>query len=636
MDKQQIHLSGKLVEQLLGCFQARNTGRLVIDGELVEILPKHRQRSKLGPTVLVIQVLSIFFFPSLSIATQVGDSGTTLISQSTMQKDRRIALVIGNEAYAKGDKLKNPINDAKAITQELTSLGFEVRLKTNLNQLQMQEEIRQFNQKLHSGVVGLFYFAGHGVRLDGENYLIPIGSKTEYKSDIRNEGVQLGNVLEAMDKANNSINIVMIDACRQPFSGSGNSRVVGERGLLSVQARGTLISFATAPGQGANDGDGTDHSPYTRAVLEFIQQPVPIETMFKRVRKRVVEDTHNDQVPWDHSSLIGEFSFNLGNIIPTPLPSRPQSPLPPFSSSPPVNPSVPPLGSDAASGSSSKIAAARSFEYGKKRYAMIEDSVEKRRIHYQEAILAYSEAIKFQPDEAEYYYHRGEAYYALDDINSAYSDYGKAVQLKPDFAEALKRRSTISIGRGNDQDALLDLNKLIEIIPNIDYYYNRALLRKKLKDLNGAIADYSQMIALAPSSSRLYIRRGDEYRGMGNLRNAISDYSEAIKIEESNSSSQRRHFIYEARGRAYFDLGDLNSAILDYSKAIEIGPEPNPVYYYNRGLAYEILGGNRKNAIADFKQSAKLYQKLDSPDSKEMLGYIRQHLRSYFIFSLPS
>lgn len=226
------------------------------------------------------------------------------ISQAVQEK--RIALVIGNSSYSSGP-LKNPVNDATDMAAALRKLGFQVYLKKNADLEIMEEAIENFGNQLKRGGVGLFYYAGHGVQVNGANYLIPTGAKINKESDVRYKAVDAGRVLDEMANANNGLNIVILDACRDnPFARSFRS---ASRGLAIVTnaPSGTFISYSTAAGQVARDGMGRN-SPYTKALLQFMQEPdVPISKVFMKVRQKLRRDT--GQVPWELSSLEGDFYF---------------------------------------------------------------------------------------------------------------------------------------------------------------------------------------------------------------------------------------------------------------------------------------------------------------------------------------
>ncbi len=278
---------------------------------------------------------------SLSVRPGQGARGETIL---TAQRQQRIALVIGNGAYLE-EPLDNPVNDATDVAKALRELGFEVILLQNKELRGMEDAIEDFSRQLRQGGVGVFYYAGHGVQVNGENYLVPLRARLSYQKDVRYEAVPLGKVLNAMEEAQTDVNIVIIDACRDnPFYRRWRSRSRGSgavRGLAPVQsARGTLIAFATAPGEFAEDGEG-ENSPFTLHLLRHIKTPnLPVELMFKKVRAAVEQETNRRQTPWEQSSLVGEFSFYPMEEQPTP-PSPQPSPGPTTAAVPEPTPSPP-------------------------------------------------------------------------------------------------------------------------------------------------------------------------------------------------------------------------------------------------------------------------------------------------------
>jgi hypothetical protein len=239
-------------------------------------------------------------------------SDTRIINRKTKSialKEKRYALVIGNSNYPTAP-LKNPANDARAISQKLKSLGFEVAEHTNLSRNDMIREIRAFGNKLAAEKgVGLFYFAGHGLQLQGENYLVPVNARIEKQQDVELESVNLRRIMGEMEYASNEMNIVILDACRNnPFERSFRSG--GGNGLASTTApQGTFIAFATAPGSVASDGSG-DNGLYTQELIKIMGEPgLPIEDVFKKVRVNVYQMSDKKQVPWENSSIFRDFYF---------------------------------------------------------------------------------------------------------------------------------------------------------------------------------------------------------------------------------------------------------------------------------------------------------------------------------------
>ncbi len=224
--------------------------------------------------------------------------------------ERRVALVIGNGAYDVAP-LRNPGNDARAIAQALRESGFQVTERHNLTQSAMREVIRIFGDDLRKGGVGLFYYAGHGMQVKGRNYLIPIRADIRREDEVADQAVSADVVLQKMDAAKNRLNIVILDACRNnPFARSFRS---SSQGLAQMDApSGTLLAYATAPGSVAADGAG-QYGLYTQHLLASIRQPgLKIEDVFKRVRVNVKRDSNGLQIPWENTSLEGDFFFRYG------------------------------------------------------------------------------------------------------------------------------------------------------------------------------------------------------------------------------------------------------------------------------------------------------------------------------------
>lgn len=267
--------------------------------------------------------VTIFTERSSAAPTTVAsvNSGANLVpSQRTNEPlpgpgdfEKRTALIIGNSEYEIGG-LKNPANDAQDMGATLAKLGFDVTLKLNASQEQMEQAIGEFGRKLYQGGIGLFYYAGHGVQVDGENYLIPVKAKMESESDVRYKAVNIGQVLGKMGEARNGFNIVILDACRDnPFAKSFRSATRGLAVVNSASVKGTLVAYATSPGHVASDGDGRN-GLYTKHLLQQLAAPaVPVEQVFKRVLQGVERDTDGKQSPWTSSSFSGEFYFNPGH-----------------------------------------------------------------------------------------------------------------------------------------------------------------------------------------------------------------------------------------------------------------------------------------------------------------------------------
>ncbi len=240
-------------------------------------------------------------------AAPAGNNGASLPVRGPEQ---RVALVIGNSNYQNVQQLANPDNDAQSMAQFLNQAGFEVIAATDLTENDMIKVVQDFSAKVAArgpNTVAMVYYAGHGVQLAGENYLVPVDAKISSPSDLVNNSVRLVDVMATLEAIPSRMRIVVLDACRNnPFPGVNDAG----RGLAIVDApNGSIVGYSTAPGTEALDGAG-GHSPYAEAFLHLAREPnLPIEQLFKRVRLEVSHSTDGQQTPWESSSLTSDFYF---------------------------------------------------------------------------------------------------------------------------------------------------------------------------------------------------------------------------------------------------------------------------------------------------------------------------------------
>ena len=231
-----------------------------------------------------------------------------------------MALVIGNANYKVG-ALKNPANDAKAVATSLRSLGFEVTHRENASLREMLDAFQQFSTQSKTADVRVVYYAGHGVQVKGRNYLLPVDTEIRAEDDMPSKSADLNEFLGRLSALKDGMNVVILDACRNnPFSGTEivgpdgrrlKFRGAAQSGLARVEAPlGTMIAFSTAPDGVALDNPQEKNSLFTKHLLQHMQSPgLPVEMLFKRVRVAVSEETNRVQVPWESSSLTGDFCF---------------------------------------------------------------------------------------------------------------------------------------------------------------------------------------------------------------------------------------------------------------------------------------------------------------------------------------
>ena len=226
--------------------------------------------------------------------------------------------MIGQSAYRSVPALPNPANDARAVTQLLTDSGFEVSTAADLSQGQMREAVSDFAGKVAAkgaDTVALVFYAGHGLQIDGENFLVPVDIDPKREADIPIQAVRLNDILNTLTSVPSKMRILMLDACRNnPFpdlkTAGGGLAIVDAK----IGAPGTFLSFSTSPGAVAEDGSGSN-SPYTNALLAAgKEQNIPIEETFKRVRLAVNKVTEGRQTPWDSSSLTEDFRFSGASV----------------------------------------------------------------------------------------------------------------------------------------------------------------------------------------------------------------------------------------------------------------------------------------------------------------------------------
>jgi uncharacterized caspase-like protein len=252
-----------------------------------------------------------FWIAALSVAA-------LLVSGDAALADKRVAFVVGNAAYRNVPQLPNPAIDAKAIAAVLRNVGFEVVEGTNLTRDKMTEKLLDFGKKAEGADLAVFFYAGHGIAVNNTNYLLPIDADLKSEMDVKlGAAINVDLTLE-QTMADAKVKLVFLDACRDnPFaarirSAKATRSVSVNSGLAEMKSgEGTLLAFATGPGQTALDGEAGTHSPFTRALISNIAKPgVEIQQAMTRVRAQVNEETNKNQLPWGHTNLIGEVYLN--------------------------------------------------------------------------------------------------------------------------------------------------------------------------------------------------------------------------------------------------------------------------------------------------------------------------------------
>jgi tetratricopeptide (TPR) repeat protein len=411
--------------------------------------------------------------------------------------------------------LTNPRNDAADVAAALKMHGFQVIEGLDLEKVALDRKIRDFARALEGAVVGLFFYAGHGLQVSGSNYIIPVDAEVATESALDFETVRLDLVQRTMERAA-ATNILIVDACRNnPFT-RNLARAMGTRstqigrGLAPVEAGiGTLISFSTQPGAVADDGIGRRNSPFTGALVKhLLSSNEEIMPLLREVRVEVIRETNRRQVPWEHTALTSGFYFKTG-ANPPPPPSIP-NPVLPALAAPQMN---------ASDLERSRVA----FNQGKAAY---------ERKDFDRAIPDFTETIRLEPNNSEGFYNRGLAYAQKGDFDSAIADFNETIRLAPKFANG---------------------------------FYNRGLAYSRKNEFDKAIADFSEVIRLEPKAWGGFRSRGTAYYFKNDFDKAIADYNEALRLDANNP------WALYLRGKAKQRSGD-KSGDADIDKARQLDP----------------------------------------------------------------
>lgn len=258
-------------------------------------------------------IMALIFFvgcyasPNLDIDGINSSSRGLNVKTISKNKEQRTALIIGNNDYqGRLSKLHNPINDAQALKVILEQRGFDVIYSEDGSKKSMKQNLNKFYSKIEKGGVGMLYFSGHGIEVDGQNYLIPIDAKLEVKSDTEYEALALNKITKRMENSGNRLNIVVLDACRNdPFS-----RSMGAGGLAKVEPIGMFVSFSTGAGRVASDGRSGENGLFTKSLIKYMKQELELRDVFQRTRKEVYQASNHQQFPAIYDQTIdGKFYF---------------------------------------------------------------------------------------------------------------------------------------------------------------------------------------------------------------------------------------------------------------------------------------------------------------------------------------
>jgi Flp pilus assembly protein TadD len=466
---------------------------------------------------------------------------------AAQQNEARVALIIGNSAYPDAEApLKDPVNGARALADELRRHGFEVDAGENLTKEGMRAALERFYDKIKSGSTALFFFSGFGIQSDRQTYMIPVNAQIWTEPDVRRDAFSLDSVLAEMNSKGARVKIAILDASRRnPFERRFRA-VAGGLAPVAVP-KGTVVMYAAAPNAVARDGD---RQVFVNELIKEIRGPGRIEEAFNRTLIGVSRASQGEQVPWFSSSLVEDFSFVTSG---RPLPSTPAEvekkpapppPAPAVVEKKPAPPPDPDADARAAYQSAQRLGTKKAWEDFLARYPSGRRADEAReqiakltpapapaRVD-DPAIRELDRKIQLNPRDAAAYYKRGQLYAEHGDFNRAVEDFDEVIRLDPRDAEALNNRCWARAMIGELRPALKDCDSALEIRPRyVDALDSRGLVNLKLGQHNNAIADYDAALRINPKHASALYGRGIAKLRIGNAAGGNGDIAAAKLIQ---------------------------------------------------------------------------------------------------------
>ncbi|MDQ8727121.1 caspase family protein [Bradyrhizobium sp. LHD-71] len=463
--------------------------------------------------------------------------------------DARFALVIGNAKYPDSESpLKEPINDMRAMADELKRAGFEVAVGENLSGEAMRRAINALYEKIKPGAVAMIFFSGYGIQSGRQSFMIPVDSAIWDEKDVRRDGISLDSVLSEMNSRGASVKIAILDASRRnPFERRFRQFSTG---LAPVTApRGTLVMYSAPPGTVVSDS-ATDRSAFVTELLKEIRVPnLTAEEAFHRTRVGVSRVSKEDQIPWFSSSLAEEFSFGprtqatLDPKPPSPepklIPSEPRVQAPEPKLTPP-EPRVtalpapapnaapaPPQGAAAPAPPPTPSPAPQQSEAEKRLAAINADP----------AMQELTKLIAANANDQAAFYKRGQLYAVKGAYLQAMKDFDDAIRLDPRDVEALNNRCWVKTILGELQAALKDCNDALKLRPNfVDALDSRGLANLKIGQNSNAISDFDAALKISPKLASSLYGRGLARQRSGDAAAGERDVAAARAIDPNIAS----------------------------------------------------------------------------------------------------
>ncbi|GMO59566.1 MAG: hypothetical protein Ta2A_05500 [Treponemataceae bacterium] len=526
----------------------------------------------------------------------------------------RYALVIGNQEYQKIQPLLNPVNDARDIAAALKKLGYAIdEPHLNLTRHGMLDAVDAFIAQLAENPQneGFFWYAGHGVQIRGENYLLPVDVSVESESRVASDAYPLNSLLDRFSEADNKVNVVIIDACRNnplPSTSRGNNT----RGLAVVSAvpQDLVVMYSTAAGSTAEDGaPGTRNSPFAQAFLQNIANAEPLALVLADVTQTTFRLTESRQRPFQAGSIMNK-NYSLKEIAAgTDASVAVSSQSPTRLASGNTAAKVAELFSTAQAHAASGeyILAIANYTEALKLDADNVAALERRAWSYTfnaqdaEAAADWNHLLRLNPDAVSYWHGLAGLYTGIDDAK-AVSAYSQAIKRLPKEDSLWYARAFAYSRMGEAAPAAADMDEVIRLNPSAANYCARAEIFAHGGSAEKAVADYTAAIKVSDNSydrSAAYQYRGEIYDSLQNYDDAITDYTAAI-----GARADAEYFLFELRGKAYIAKRDWARAISDYTKAIALYPQNENAYFY-RAYAHQ-YSKDYAAAVADYTKALEI------------------------------
>jgi uncharacterized caspase-like protein len=445
-------------------------------------------------------------------------------------KAERRALLVGNNAYQRARPLQNAVKDARDIEAAVKTLGFSTTLVTDAKAAEMREALQKFSANLAPGDLAFFYYAGHGVQIDGVNYMAPIDISAASENDARRTGIDVAEAQSILQRSGAGLTIMAIDACRNNPLGNQQKGFLNGFAPMRTGAGG-LIAFSTGPGQTAADGTPGENGLYASFLLKVLSNPLPVIGVFRRVRDLVFEASQGNQRPYVMEDVIGD--YYLAAASPQIRPAQQASPDSPASRD-----------------------AQEAINRGMRLYHQGD---------YPAAAEAFEQARRIRPTDAYAYNAAGLANAKQGKFQIAADLFSKAISINPAYAAAYTNRGLIYLSIPNYQLAVQDFSWTIDFDPSDPVALTqRGRAYLGMREYESAAADYRRALELYPDDFEAHHGLGIVYYRLNNLRESLTQLTAAIAGKSDFVEA------YEDRARTYKALGMAPQADQDQQRAARL------------------------------------------------------------------